>query len=175
MRHLCDPWHSESLSASNAYNRLLKEATAPRSRLVWMLRRETNCPCPRASCYRWCWYAFFRYYLHLPFASLLKIVVDTGAQPIVYEDRGLALAVNGEIYNYISLKETLDPGSKFKTHSDCEVILHLVSLQEYFRAPEVRLIRIYDSTKRWGQRICADLWMECFPLSCLMNPLRRLE
>jgi len=44
----------------------------------------------------------------------------------VYEDKGLALAVNGEIYNYIALKQTLTPDSKFKTHSDCEVILHLV-------------------------------------------------
>lgn len=53
---------------------------------------------------------------------------DSGAQPLVYEDQGLALAVNGEIYNYRAIKEKLGPDVKFKTNSDCEVILPLVGL-----------------------------------------------
>ncbi|KAF8758528.1 Asparagine synthase [Rhizoctonia solani] len=52
-------------------------------------------------------------------------ISDTGAQPLVSEDGKLILAVNGEIYNYIALRKSFAEGQKFKTHSDCEVILHL--------------------------------------------------
>lgn len=51
---------------------------------------------------------------------------DTGAQPLLSEDRKLVLAVNGEIYNHIKLRAACGPGHKFKTHSDCEVIIPLV-------------------------------------------------
>jgi asparagine synthetase B (glutamine-hydrolysing) len=51
---------------------------------------------------------------------------DTGAQPLVSEDGKVILAVNGEIYNHIALRETVGPDVKFKTHSDCEVIIPLV-------------------------------------------------
>ena len=51
---------------------------------------------------------------------------DTGAQPLISEDGKQILAVNGEIYNHIKLRATCDPGYKFKTHSDCEVIIPLV-------------------------------------------------
>lgn len=51
---------------------------------------------------------------------------DTGAQPLVSEDGKLTLTVNGEIYNHLSLRASLASGVKFKTHSDCEVILPLV-------------------------------------------------
>ncbi|KAG8729276.1 asparagine synthetase [Ceratobasidium sp. 423] len=56
---------------------------------------------------------------------LTIVGVDTGAQPLVSEDGKTILAVNGEIYNYIALRKTLSEGQSFKTHSDCEVILHL--------------------------------------------------
>ncbi|KAF8343955.1 glutamine-hydrolyzing asparagine synthase [Cantharellus anzutake] len=56
---------------------------------------------------------------------LAIVGVDSGAQPLIYEDQRLALAVNGEIYNHVPLRESLFPDAKFKTHSDCEVILHL--------------------------------------------------
>jgi Glutamine amidotransferase domain len=51
---------------------------------------------------------------------------DTGAQPLFSEDGKQILAVNGEIYNHIKLRAACDPGYKFKTHSDCEVIIPLV-------------------------------------------------
>jgi asparagine synthetase B (glutamine-hydrolysing) len=51
---------------------------------------------------------------------------DTGAQPLVSEDGKVILAVNGEIYNHIKLRAASASGYKFKTHSDCEVILPLV-------------------------------------------------
>ncbi|QRV86076.1 asparagine synthase [Ceratobasidium sp. AG-Ba] len=56
---------------------------------------------------------------------LAIVGVDTGAQPLYSEDGTLALAVNGEIYNHIALRKSFAEGQKFKTHSDCEVILHL--------------------------------------------------
>ncbi len=56
------------------------------------------------------------------------LCLDTGAQPLVSEDRKLILAVNGEIYNHIALRKEFGNDVKFKTHSDCEVILPLVSI-----------------------------------------------
>ncbi|KAF8509274.1 glutamine-hydrolyzing asparagine synthase [Gautieria morchelliformis] len=56
---------------------------------------------------------------------LAIVGVDSGAQPLFSEDKTLILAVNGEIYNHISLRALVQPSAKFKTHSDCEVILHL--------------------------------------------------
>ncbi|KAF1849993.1 glutamine-hydrolyzing asparagine synthase [Cucurbitaria berberidis CBS 394.84] len=56
----------------------------------------------------------------------LSIVgVDTGAQPLVNEDETVSLAVNGEIYNHRILRKGLKNPYKFKTHSDCEVIIPL--------------------------------------------------
>ena len=52
---------------------------------------------------------------------------DTGAQPLYNEDGTLILAVNGEIYNHRVLRKQLKHPYKFKTHSDCEVIIPLVS------------------------------------------------
>jgi asparagine synthase (glutamine-hydrolysing) len=55
----------------------------------------------------------------------LSIVgVDSGAQPITNEDETLALAVNGEIYNQIHLRNELSD-YKYKTLSDCEPIIPL--------------------------------------------------
>jgi asparagine synthase (glutamine-hydrolysing) len=51
---------------------------------------------------------------------------DSGAQPIVNDDSTLILAVNGEIYNHRAIRKGLEKPHHFKTHSDCEVILHLV-------------------------------------------------
>ncbi|KAG9010507.1 asparagine synthetase [Tulasnella sp. JGI-2019a] len=57
---------------------------------------------------------------------LAIVGVDTGAQPLINDDGTLILCVNGEIYNHIALRKGLKtPSSKFKTHSDCEVIHHL--------------------------------------------------
>lgn len=45
-----------------------------------------------------------------------------GSQPLLSEDRELALAVNGEIYNHRELKAELKQAYAFQTGSDCEVI-----------------------------------------------------
>ena len=48
-----------------------------------------------------------------------------GNQPFVTADGGVALTVNGEIYNYRELRRDLEHrGHQFKSQSDSEVILH---------------------------------------------------
>ncbi|KAF9005574.1 asparagine synthase-domain-containing protein [Cyathus striatus] len=56
---------------------------------------------------------------------LAIVGVDTGAQPLISDDGKIILAVNGEIYNHIALRESVGKDVKFKTHSDCEVIIPL--------------------------------------------------
>ena len=54
------------------------------------------------------------------------IDISGGAQPMSNEDGSIILVLNGEIYNYLELKEELKTRSHvFKTHSDAEVVLHL--------------------------------------------------
>ncbi|HMB52837.1 MAG TPA: asparagine synthase B [Thermoanaerobaculia bacterium] len=53
---------------------------------------------------------------------LAIVDVEGGAQPILSADGGLALAVNGEIYNHRELEAGLERPYDFQTGSDCEVI-----------------------------------------------------
>ncbi|WP_229157723.1 asparagine synthase B [Bradyrhizobium brasilense] len=56
----------------------------------------------------------------------LSIVdVEHGAQPLLDVTAGRALAVNGEIYNHVGLREALKLPHAWKTKSDCEIILYL--------------------------------------------------
>lgn len=55
---------------------------------------------------------------------LAIVGLDSGAQPITSEDGNFSLAVNGEIYNHIQLREQF-PDYKYKTLSDCEPIIPL--------------------------------------------------
>lgn len=48
-----------------------------------------------------------------------------GHQPIFSEDETIAIVANGEIYNFVSLKEALSTSHQFRTSSDSEVPLHL--------------------------------------------------
>lgn len=53
------------------------------------------------------------------------IDLEGGGQPIYNEDKNLVIIFNGEIYNYLDLKEDLvSKGHKFSTNTDTEVILH---------------------------------------------------
>lgn len=56
---------------------------------------------------------------------LAIVDVNTGAQPLLSPDGKQSLAVNGEIYNHRSLRETLEQPFEFATESDCEIILPL--------------------------------------------------
>ena len=56
--------------------------------------------------------------------SIIDLV--TGAQPIYNEDGSVAVVLNGEIYNFQSLRLRLEAqGHRFTTRSDTEVIAHL--------------------------------------------------
>ena len=50
---------------------------------------------------------------------------ESGQQPLYSKDGNLVLAVNGEIYNHLEIRERLASKYEFLTHSDCEVILAL--------------------------------------------------
>ncbi|MFA4860786.1 asparagine synthase (glutamine-hydrolyzing) [Methanoregula sp.] len=52
-------------------------------------------------------------------------LTDEGLQPMTNEDKTLWLVFNGEIYNFIELREELvQKGHRFHSQSDTEVILH---------------------------------------------------
>jgi asparagine synthase (glutamine-hydrolysing) len=60
---------------------------------------------------------------------LAIVDVLSGAQPLRSADGGLALAVNGEIYNHCELREECSRHYEFQTDSDCEVINALYRVQ----------------------------------------------
>ncbi len=62
----------------------------------------------------------------LGIARLSIIDLEGGRQPIGNEDGSLWVVLNGEVYNYVELREELKArGHLFKTLSDTEVLLHL--------------------------------------------------
>ena len=61
----------------------------------------------------------------LGFRRLSIIDLEGGSQPILNEDGTMVLTFNGEIYNFLELREDLlEKGHIFKTHTDSEVLLH---------------------------------------------------
>lgn len=62
------------------------------------------------------------------FRRLSIIDIETGQQPLSYDDEKIWLIFNGEIYNYVELRnELVNEGYTFETESDTEVIAVLFS------------------------------------------------
>ena len=59
-------------------------------------------------------------------ATRLKIIdLSAGDQPIFSDDRDTAIVFNGEIYNHLEVRKTLESrGHRFHTHCDTETVLH---------------------------------------------------
>jgi asparagine synthase (glutamine-hydrolysing) len=58
-------------------------------------------------------------------ARLSIIDLATGQQPLTNESESLWISFNGEIFNYVELREDLEKrGHRFRTRSDTEVIVH---------------------------------------------------
>lgn len=61
--------------------------------------------------------------------SIIDLSTDAN-QPMISDNKNLIIVFNGEIYNYLSLKEDMSKkGINFKTNSDTEVILKLYELE----------------------------------------------
>ena len=56
---------------------------------------------------------------------LAIVDIKSGGQPILSSDKNLILAVNGEIYNHLSIRNDKSIQYDYQTNSDCEVILSL--------------------------------------------------
>ncbi|KAH9180612.1 asparagine synthase [Lactarius sanguifluus] len=95
----------------------LQKPAADRSKFIALSKRQRH----RGPDWSGCYVGQRTVLVH---ERLAIVGVDTGAQPIVSEDGKLVLAVNGEIYNHVKLRASCS-GYKFKTHSDCEVVIPL--------------------------------------------------
>lgn len=85
------------------------------------------------------------------------IDVGGGKQPMYNEDNTVCIVFNGEIYNYLELKQALEKkGHKFRTSSDTETIIH--AYEEYGEACAKHLqgmfaFAIWD--ERWKKLLLA--------------------
>ncbi len=64
-------------------------------------------------------------HISMGFRRLSFLDLEAGAQPIYNEDGRFILTFNGEIYNFMEIREKLiEAGHVFKTHTDSEVLVH---------------------------------------------------
>lgn len=88
----------------------------------------------------------------LGFSRLSIIGLGNGMQPMYNEDHSIVMICNGEIFNYIELREQLkSKGHVFRTDCDVEVILHLYEDQgmEFLNLLNGQFaFAIYDKNKR---------------------------
>ena len=81
--------------------------------------------------------------------SIIDLV--SGSQPIFNEDKSVAVILNGEIYNFRTLRdELIEKGHQFSSKSDTEVIVHLyeeVGENVFSRLTGMFSIVIYDHAR----------------------------
>ncbi|WP_147532688.1 asparagine synthase (glutamine-hydrolyzing) [Bacillus marasmi] len=71
---------------------------------------------------------FYDEHIQFGFRRLSIIDIECGHQPLTYENERYWIIFNGEVYNYVELREELiKAGLEFATHSDTEVIIALYS------------------------------------------------
>jgi asparagine synthase (glutamine-hydrolysing) len=61
----------------------------------------------------------------LAFNRLSLVDPAGGGQPLTTADGSIVLIANGEVYNHKELSGTLRAGTRLRTRSDCEVLVHL--------------------------------------------------
>jgi asparagine synthase (glutamine-hydrolysing) len=84
------------------------------------------------------------------FRRLSIIDLSSGHQPLSNEDETVWVVFNGEIYNYLELRQELQQkGHRFKTKTDTEVIVHLY---EEFGAGCVEKLRGMFAFAVWDER-----------------------
>jgi asparagine synthase (glutamine-hydrolysing) len=95
---------------------------------------------------------YYKDNIGLAFRRLSIIDLYTGNQPIHNEDKTVWVTFNGEIYNYIELRDDLiKQGHSFYTKSDTEVIVHLyeeygVDFPQYLNG--MYAIALWDEKKK---------------------------
>ncbi|WP_251554594.1 asparagine synthase (glutamine-hydrolyzing) [Neobacillus muris] len=71
---------------------------------------------------------YFDEHIQFGFRRLSIIDIESGHQPLTYENERYWIIFNGEVYNYVELREELlKEGLSFATSSDTEVIIALYS------------------------------------------------
>jgi asparagine synthase (glutamine-hydrolysing) len=71
---------------------------------------------------------FYDDHIQFGFRRLSIIDIECGHQPLTYENERYWIIFNGEVYNYVELREELlKEGLQFATNSDTEVIIALYS------------------------------------------------
>lgn len=87
----------------------------------------------------------------MAFRRLAIIDLVGGMQPLFSEDEQVVLTVNGEIYNYRSLRNDLAGKHRFRTNVDSEVLIHLYEeygLEFLDHVNGMFAFAIYDRRKR---------------------------
>jgi len=88
-------------------------------------------------------------YVKFGMRRLSIIDISNGSQPMYSENGRYSIVYNGEIYNYIELKEDLEnKGCNFKTNSDTEVVLksfELYGVESFLKFNGMFALAIWDN------------------------------
>jgi len=118
---------------------------------------------------------------------LAIIDLETGQQPLCNEDRTVWITFNGEIYNFLELRDQLEGyGHRFKTRSDTEVIVHAYEqwgddcVQKFrgmfaFGIVDLNQRRIFLARDQFGIKpLYYLITKDCFAFASEIQALRKL-